>query len=72
MVLEPVSGRDVCDVESHQYLPLLEESTTCPPERYASGEEIRLHLQAVADRFDLVSDALFHTGVTCAVDEDAG
>jgi len=63
----------MCDVESYQYLPLLEELDYLPTERYASGEEIRLHLQAVADRFDLVSDALFHTGVTRAVwDEGAG
>jgi cation diffusion facilitator CzcD-associated flavoprotein CzcO len=54
----------MCDVESYIYLPMLEELGYIPKDRYASGEEIRLHLQAIADRFDLVSDALFHTGVT--------
>ena len=54
----------MCDVESYIYLPMLEEMGYIPTERYASGEEIRLHLQAIADRFDLVADALFHTGVT--------
>ncbi|MDQ2650257.1 MAG: NAD(P)/FAD-dependent oxidoreductase, partial [Actinomycetota bacterium] len=32
--------------------------------RYASGEEIRLHLEAIAERYDLRREALFHTGVT--------
>ena len=63
----------MCDVESYQYLPMLEELDYIPTRRYAFGEEIRQHLQAVADRFDLVSDALFHTGVTQAMwDDDAG
>jgi len=62
----------MCDVESYVYLPMLEELDYIPTERYASGEEIRLHLQAIADRFDLGSDALFHTGVTRAEwDEEA-
>jgi cation diffusion facilitator CzcD-associated flavoprotein CzcO len=62
----------MCDVESYIYLPMLEELGYIPTERYASGEEIRLHLQAIAERFDLVSDALFHTGVSGAAwDEDA-
>ena len=51
----------MCDVESYIYLPMLEELGYVPTQRYAYGEEIRLHLQAIADRFDLVSDALFHT-----------
>ena len=54
----------MCDVESYIYLPMLEEMGYVPKHRYASGEEIRLHLQAIADRYDLVDDALFHTGVT--------
>lgn len=54
----------MCDVESYQYLPMLEELDYVPTRRYAFGEEIRGHLQAIAGRFDLVSDALFHTGVT--------
>jgi cation diffusion facilitator CzcD-associated flavoprotein CzcO len=53
----------MCDVESYMYLPMLEELDYIPTTRYASGDEIRLHLQAIADRFDLESDALFHTGV---------
>jgi cation diffusion facilitator CzcD-associated flavoprotein CzcO len=63
----------MCDVESYQYLPMLEELDYIPARRYAYGEEIRQHLQAVADRFDLVPDALFHTGVTQTIwDDGAG
>ncbi|MFZ4517746.1 MAG: flavin-containing monooxygenase [Microthrixaceae bacterium] len=63
----------MCDVESYIYLPLLEEMGYVPTRRYASGEEILAHLQAVADRHDLARDALFHTGVTRATwDEERG
>ncbi len=56
----------MCDVESYMYMPMLEELDYVPTRRYAFGEEIRHHLEAVADRFDLGADALFHTGVTRA------
>jgi cation diffusion facilitator CzcD-associated flavoprotein CzcO len=56
----------MCDVESYIYLPMLEELGYIPTRRYAFGEEIRSHLEAIADCFDLVPDALFHTGVTGA------
>src|ERR1700681_1884070 len=56
----------MCDIESYMYIPMLEELDYIPTRRYAFGEEIRHHLEAIADRFDLVADALFHTGVTCA------
>jgi cation diffusion facilitator CzcD-associated flavoprotein CzcO len=56
----------MCDIESYSYLPMLEELDYIPTRRYAFGEEILSHLQAIADRFDLVDDALFHTGVTRA------
>ena len=63
----------MCDVESYIYLPMLEELDYVPTRRYAFGDEIRGHLEAVADRFDLGTDALFHTGVTRAEwnDEEA-
>src|ERR1700722_13668057 len=56
----------MCDVESYIYMPMLEALDYIPTRRYAFGEEIRGHLQAIADRFDLVDEALFHTGVTSA------
>ncbi|HUO48211.1 MAG TPA: NAD(P)/FAD-dependent oxidoreductase [Acidimicrobiales bacterium] len=62
----------MCDVESYIYMPMLEELGYVPTRRYAWGEEIREHLQAVAEHFGLVTDALFHTGVTDATwDEEA-
>ena len=56
----------MCDVESYIYLPMLEELDYVPTRRYAFGEEILGHLESIARRFDLVGDALFHTGVTRA------
>jgi cation diffusion facilitator CzcD-associated flavoprotein CzcO len=63
----------MCDVESYIYLPMLEELDYVPTHRYAFGDEIRSYLQALAERFDLVDDSLFHTGVNeAAWDETAG
>jgi cation diffusion facilitator CzcD-associated flavoprotein CzcO len=63
----------MCDVESYIYMPMLEDFGYVPTRRYASGEEIRTHLQRIADRYDLVQDALFHTDVTRAEwQEDTG
>ena len=60
----------MCDVESYMYIPMLEEFDYIPTQRYAFGEEIRGHLERIADRYDLVSDSLFHTGVTRAQWDD--
>jgi cation diffusion facilitator CzcD-associated flavoprotein CzcO len=56
----------MCDVESYMYIPMLEEFDYVPTRRYASGDEIRGHLQRIADRYRLEDDALFHTGLTHA------
>jgi cation diffusion facilitator CzcD-associated flavoprotein CzcO len=56
----------MCDVESYIYLPMLEELGYVPTRRYAFGSEILGHLQAIAERYELGADALFHTGVTRA------
>src|SRR5688500_15899660 len=61
----------MCDVESYIYLPMLEELGYVPKTRYAFGEEIRGHLEAIADKYGLVDDALFHTGVTEARWDDS-
>ena len=61
----------MCDVESYSYLPMLEELDYVPSRRYAYGEEILGHLQAIAERSDLTADALFHTGVTGAEWDEA-
>ncbi len=61
----------MCDVESYLYLPLLEDLDYVPKHRYAFGDEILGHLEAIAERYDLGRDALFHTGITRAAwDED--
>ena len=60
----------MCDVESYSYMPLLEEMGYIPTRRYAFGSEIRGHLEAIAERFDLEADALFHTGVVRAEWDD--
>ena len=52
-----------CDIESTVYLPLLEEVGYVPKWRYAPGEEIRQHCMAIARRFDLYDDTMFHTRV---------
>ena len=56
----------MCDVESYIYIPMLEELGYVPKHRYAFGEEILGCLEAIADRYDLVDHALFHTGITGA------
>ncbi|MET8879718.1 flavin-containing monooxygenase [Streptomyces rubiginosohelvolus] len=53
-----------CDVESHVYLPMLDETGYVPEWKYAPGDEIRRHAVRIARRFDLYTDALFSTGVT--------
>lgn len=53
-----------CDIESYVYMPLLEEVGYVPKWRYAPGEEIRQHAVAIAKRFELYRDALFHTRAT--------
>ena len=63
----------MCDVESYIYIPMLEEFGYIPTCRYASGDEIRGHLERIAERYRLTNDALFHTDVTRAEwhDEEA-
>jgi cation diffusion facilitator CzcD-associated flavoprotein CzcO len=61
----------MCDVESYIYIPMLEELGYVPRHRYSYGEEIRGCLEAIAARFDLVDEALFHTGVTRAEWDEA-
>ncbi|MFH8399556.1 flavin-containing monooxygenase [Streptomyces anulatus] len=60
-----------CDVESHVYLPMLDETGYVPEWKYAPGDEIRRHAVRIARKFDLYADALFSTGVTALTWEDA-
>ncbi|MDT9682298.1 NAD(P)/FAD-dependent oxidoreductase [Streptomyces sp. TRM76323] len=60
-----------CDVESHVYLPLLDETGYVPEWKYAPGEEIRRHAVRIAEKFDLYADALFSTSVTSLTWEES-
>ncbi|WP_425838168.1 flavin-containing monooxygenase [Streptomyces fractus] len=53
-----------CDIESHVYLPMLDETGYVPEWKYAPGDEIRRHAVRIAERFDLYEDAVFSTAVT--------
>ncbi|GGU63948.1 NAD(P)/FAD-dependent oxidoreductase [Streptomyces sp. KAI-26] len=60
-----------CDIESHVYLPLLDETGYVPEWKYAPGEEIRQHAVRIAERFGLYADALFSTQVTSLTWDEA-
>ena len=60
-----------CDVESHVYLPLLDETGYVPEWKYAPGDEIRRHAVRIAEKFGLYADALFSTSVTSLTWEDS-
>ncbi|MFI6339836.1 flavin-containing monooxygenase [Streptomyces sp. NPDC050535] len=53
-----------CDIESHVYLPMLDETGYVPRWKYSPGEEIRRHAVRVARQFNLYQDVLFSTTVT--------
>ncbi|MEW1599829.1 NAD(P)/FAD-dependent oxidoreductase [Streptomyces sp. NPDC093808] len=60
-----------CDIESHVYLPMLDETGYVPEWKYAPGEEIRRHAMRTAEKFGLYADALFSTSVTSLVWNEA-
>ncbi|MGP2439547.1 flavin-containing monooxygenase [Streptomyces sp. JW3] len=60
-----------CDIESHVYLPLLDETGYVPEWKYAPGEEIRRHAVRVAERFGLYQHALLRTSVTALTWDEA-
>lgn len=60
-----------CDIESHVYLPMLDETGYVPEWKYAPGEEIRRHAMRIARTSDLYEDALFSTGVTALTWDEA-
>lgn len=53
----------MCDVESYVYLPLLEETGYIPKQKYSTGYEIRQYAELIADKYKLLSKALFRTKV---------
>jgi cation diffusion facilitator CzcD-associated flavoprotein CzcO len=52
-----------CDVESHVYLPMLEETGYMPTEKYVKAPEIFAYCQRLGRHFDLYPTALFQTDV---------
>ncbi|MFF2008020.1 flavin-containing monooxygenase [Streptomyces sp. NPDC058195] len=60
-----------CDIESHVYLPMLDETGYVPEWKYAPGDEIRRHAMRIARKSDLYADALFSTAVTALTWDDA-
>jgi cation diffusion facilitator CzcD-associated flavoprotein CzcO len=62
----------MCDIESYIYLPLLEEMSYVPTEKYAHAPEILEYSKKIAERYRLYDGALFQTVVTGMVwDEEA-
>ncbi len=53
-----------CDVESYVYLPLLEETSYVPSEKYVRAPEILEHCRRIAEHFDLYERACLSTEVT--------
>ncbi len=53
-----------CDVESYVYLPLLEETSYVPSEKYVRAPEILEHCRRIAHRFELHERACLSTEVT--------
>ncbi|WP_217131397.1 NAD(P)/FAD-dependent oxidoreductase [Streptomyces sp. AC558_RSS880] len=60
-----------CDIESHVYLPMLDETGYVPEWKYSPGEEIRQHAMRIARQYDLYADALFSTTVTALTWEES-
>ncbi|MEU0743057.1 NAD(P)/FAD-dependent oxidoreductase [Streptomyces sp. NPDC006134] len=60
-----------CDIESHVYLPMLDETGYVPEWKYSPGEEIRSHAVRIARKSGLYADALFSTTVTALTWEEA-
>ncbi len=54
----------MCDVESYVYLPLLEELSYVPSEKYVRAAEILAHSRAIAEHYDLYANACLQTEVT--------
>jgi len=53
-----------CDVESYVYLPLLEETSYVPSEKYVHAPEILDHCRRIAVQFDLYDRSMLSTEVT--------
>ena len=59
-----------CDVESYVYLPLLEETSYVPSEKYARAPEILEHCHRIARHFNLYERSCLSTEVTAIAWDD--
>ena len=55
-----------CDVESYNYMPLLEETGYMPIEKYGRADELLEHSRRIGRHFGLYDKALFQTEITGA------
>jgi cation diffusion facilitator CzcD-associated flavoprotein CzcO len=53
----------MCDVESHIYLPLIEEMGYMPKRKYVSGSEIREYVESLCSKYGLHDRAMFQSSV---------
>ena len=53
-----------CDVESYNYMPLLEETGYMPIEKYGRADELLEHSRRIGRHFGLYDKALFQTEIT--------
>jgi cation diffusion facilitator CzcD-associated flavoprotein CzcO len=60
-----------CDVDSYDYLPLLDEMDYVPVNHYSRGPEIFNHCKAIAKKYDLYDLAVFQTTVDSTVWNEA-
>jgi cation diffusion facilitator CzcD-associated flavoprotein CzcO len=60
-----------CDVESYVYLPLLEETSYVPTEKYARAPEILEHCHRIARHFSLYERSCLSTAVTAIQWDDS-
>jgi cation diffusion facilitator CzcD-associated flavoprotein CzcO len=60
-----------CDVESYVYLPLLEETSYVPSEKYARAPEILEHCRRIARQFGLYERSCLSTEVSGIAWDDA-
>lgn len=60
-----------CDIESHIYMPLLEETGYVPTQRYADGAEIFEHAQRIGRHYGLYERTYFQTRATQATWDEA-
>jgi len=61
----------MCDIESYIYLPLLEEMSYLPTEKYVHAPEILAYSRAIAERYRLYEGALLQTELTGMVWDEA-